>query len=402
MQTSRERQQNQFKKTSRRQKRLNKNRKRNNSDAARLFRFVMQQLSQYLPDIMVEHRLTLAMMMTGLLRGRDGRLAKMAEKVVYPHKKPSLVSRFERFVKSSWVEVDPYYLPFAQEILQTVAGVEPIVLMIDSTKLGGNCICLMVSVYYKKRALPLAWHCFKGKKGHSDQATQIELLQRVQAMLPNDTSVVLVGDGEFDGADLLTWLKTDTVWQFVCRTTATTLVYYQDKWLSLTEVVAELGLAAGETAFLSQVTFIRRQPVDQLNIFIAWHPEDQRHLFLVTNCATAAEASHWYDKRFTIETCFGDFKSRGLFLDRTRIRHPDRLERLILAAAGAYYLIILLGVELIFSGIFRQLVRTDAFYHSLSQLGFIFLDHILNEGGSFPELETLPKPDLVNHVVLSP
>ena len=73
-----------------------------------------------------------------------------------------------------------------------------------------------------------------------------------------------------------------------------------------------------------------------------------------------------------------------------------------MAAAGAYYLIILLGVELIFSGIFRQLVRTDAFYHSLSQLGFIFLDHILNEGGSFPELDTLPKPDLVNHVVLSP
>lgn len=352
--------------------------------------------------MMNEHRLTLAMMITGLLRGRDGRLPKMAEKVAYPHKKTSLVSRFERFIKSSWVEVELYYLPFVQEILQAVAGSEPLVLMIDSTKVGGNCICLMVSVYYKKRALPVAWLCFKGKKGHSDQATQIELLQRVQAMIPADTPVVLVGDGEFDGADLLTWLKTDTDWQFVCRTKSTTLVYYQDKWVSLTEVVAELGLTAGETGFLSQVTFVHSNPVEQLNIFIAWDQKKQTHTFFVTDCATQAEARHWYDKRFTIETLFGDLKSRGLFLHRTRIRYPDRLARLILAAACAYYLIILLGVESIFSGIFRQLVRTDAFYHSLSQLGFIFLDHILNEGDPFPKLDPLPKPNLVNHFVFPP
>ena len=172
--------------------------------------------------------------------------------------------------------------------------------------------------------------------------------------------------------------------------------------MSLTEVVAELGLTAGETAFLSPVTFVRSNPVEKLNIFIAWSQEQQTHIFFVTNCTTAAEAKQWYDKRFTIETCFGDFKSRRLFLDRSRIRYPDRLARLILTAAVAYYLIILLGVESIFSGIFRQLVRTDAFYHSLSQLGFIFLDHILNEGDFFPELEPLPKPDLVNHFVFPP
>lgn len=341
------------------------------------------------------------MLITGLLRGRDGRLAKIAEKVAYRYKKPSLVTRFERFVKSSWVEVDKYYLPFAQEILQAVEP-GPIVLMIDSTKLGGRCLCLMVSVYYKKRALPLTWLCFKGKKGHSNQATQIELLQRVKALLPDETPVVLVGDGEFDGADLLTWLKEETNWQFVCRTSPTSLVYYQDKWLSLTEVVAELGLAEGETAFLSQVTFVHSNPVEKLNIFIAWHQEDQAHLFFVTNCASQTEAKQWYDKRFTIETCFADFKSRGLFLQRTRIRTPDRLARLILSAACAYYLIILLGIESIFSGIFRQLVRTDAFYHSLSQLGFIFLDHILNEGDFFPDLDPLPQPDLVNHFVFPP
>lgn len=401
MQTRRERQKTQYNKARRRQKRQNKKRKRNNSDAARLFRFILRELSKHMPHLIIEHRLTLAMLITGLLRGRNGRLTQIAEKVVYRHKKPSLVSRFQRFVKSSWVDVAAYYAPLAQEMLAAVEP-GPIVLMIDSTKLGGRCICLMVSLYYKKRALPLAWLCFKGKKGHSCQATQIDLLNRVKALLPADTPVVLVGDGEFDGADLLTWLKEETDWEFVCRTSPTTLVYYQDRWLSLIDVVAELGLAPGETAFLAQVTFVRSHPVEKLNIFIAWHQADQTHIFFVTNCATQVEAKQWYDKRFTIETCFGDLKSRGVNLHLTRIRTPDRLARLILAAAIAYYLVILLGIDSIFSGIFRHLVRTDAFYHSLAHLGFIFLDHILNEADFFPALDPLPHPHLVNHFVFPP
>jgi hypothetical protein len=401
MQINRERQKTQYNKAHRRQKRQGRKRKRNNSDAARLFRFILRELSKHLPHILIEHRMTLAMLVTGLFRGRNGRLAQIAEKVLYRHKKPSLVTRFQRFVKSSWVDVEAYYAPFADEILQAVEP-EPIVLMVDSTKMGGRCICLMVSVYYKKRALPLAWVCFKGKKGHSSQAIQIELMKQIKTLLPDDAFVVLVGDGEFDGSDLLNWFKVETDWEFVCRTSPTTLVYYQDKWMSLTNIVAELGLAPGETAFLSQLSFVQSNPVEKLNIFIAWHQKNQEHIFFVTNCATEADAKHWYDKRFTIETCFADFKSRGLYLHLTRIRTPARLARLILAAAFTYYLVILLGIESIFSGIFRQLVRTDAFYHSLSQLGFIFLDHILNEGDLFPDLEPLPQPHLVSHFVLPP
>jgi len=401
MQTIRERQKRQYEKTQRRQKRQNKKKKRNYSDAARLFRFIMREMSKHMPHILIEHRLTLAMLVTGLLRGRDGRLAKIAQKVVYEYKKTSLVSRFERFVKSSWVTVTTFYASVVKEIVQALEP-GPVVLMIDSTKLGGRCLCLMVSVSYKKRALPLAWLCFKGKKGHSSQALQLELLGQVKALLPPEVPVVLVGDGEFDGSQLLQWLTDQAQWQFVCRTSASNRVYYQGRWLSLTDLVTDLALASGETAFLSDITFIQSQPVEPLNLFIAWHQEDQHHIFFVTNCQTHTEAKQWYDERFTIETCFADLKSRGFNLDLTRIRTPDRLERLILAAAFAYYLVILLGIESIFSGIFRQLVRTDAFYHSLSQLGFIFLDHILNEGDPFPTLDPLPLPHLVNHLVLPP
>ena len=93
---------------------------------------MLRELSKHMPHILLEHRLTLAMLVTGLLRGRNGRLTNIAEKVLYRHKKPSLVTRFQRFVKSSWVDVKAYSDPFAQDILQAVEP-GPIVLMMDST-----------------------------------------------------------------------------------------------------------------------------------------------------------------------------------------------------------------------------------------------------------------------------
>jgi hypothetical protein len=117
MQTIRKRYETHRNQAERRQKRQNKKKKRHNSDAARLFRFILRELTKRLPHLLIEHRLSLAMLITGLLRGRDGRLAKIAAKVLYRHKKPSLVSRFERFVKSSWVEVKAFYAPLAHDLI---------------------------------------------------------------------------------------------------------------------------------------------------------------------------------------------------------------------------------------------------------------------------------------------
>ncbi|NJN98921.1 MAG: IS4 family transposase, partial [Anaerolineales bacterium] len=42
--------------------------------------------------------------------------------------------------------------------------------------------------------------------------------------------------------------------------------------------------------------------------------------------------------RFTTETLFSDLKGRGFHLDDTRLWQPERLHRLLLAAAIAYFL----------------------------------------------------------------
>ena len=269
-------------------------------------------------------------------------------------------------------------------------------LLIDSSKMGGRCLCLMLSVYDKSRALPLAWVTFKGKKGHSSQETQLALFEQVKALLPADLPVVLLGDGEFDGSEVIDWFHQQPTWQYVCRTDKRTKIFYQGQWQTL----SQLPLKEREETFLSQVRFTQSNQIGPVNILVVWHEAKQGHWFFVTNLQTAAEAKAAYILRFTIETLFSDLKDRGFHLDDTRLWQPERLHRLILAGAIAYFFTTVLGVEAIISGAFKQLVRTDAFYHSLFQLGLIYLDHLLNQCLAFPSLIDLPPPEAFEHVVL--
>lgn len=383
-------------KRKRREKRLKKRVKPNMSDAARLYRVVLRQLRRQPTAMLPEHQLTLAMMITGILRGRSGQLRKIANAVQYNGKKESLIDRLRRFVRNSHLEVAVEYAPFGQRLLKAI-GQGPLVLMIDSTKLGGQCLCLMVSVYYKSRALPLAWVTYKGRKGHSSQEVQLKLFKQVKALLPTEVPVVLVGDGEFDGGEVVDWFQQETPWRFACRTDKTNQVFYQEQWRPL----SDLPLTEGQDAFFTGLRFTHKNQIGPVNILAVWHHARREHWFFVTNCADAPETKAFYTLRFTTETLFSDLKSRGFNLDETRWWEPDRLQRLLLPAAIAYFLMVALGVEAIVSAVFRQLVRTEAFYHSLFQLGLFYLNHIFNEQLDFPALTDLPPPHTFEHVVIS-
>lgn len=363
------------------------------SDSQRLYKAIRKLVSDMLPEMLEENRITLAQLITGILRSREVQFRKVAQKVTYRFRKPSLEDKFRRFVRNKNVHVDVEYLPFAQFLVSALSrSQEPLVLLIDSSKVGGRCICLMVSVYYKGRALPLCWVVYKGRKGHSSVETQLALLHSAYTLLPDDVSVVLLGDGEFDGARLVDWME-EVNWQYACRTASDTLIFYQGRWVAL----QDLPLEAKQEAFFTDVLFTQSMQVGPVNILAIWNEKEECHWFIVTNFETQKEAQQWYSKRFTVETLFSDVKGRGFKLDKTRLYIPDRVSRLILATSIAYVFSIFLGVDLIHSGKLGALVRTDDSYYSLFQLGLIYLDHLLNGCLPFPDFY-LPSPDSFNYL----
>lgn len=366
------------------------------SNEVRLYQTVSRTLNKFIPGMPEANRVSLTYLVTGIIGSKSVQLSEIANKVVYAGKETSLVERFRRFLQNKNIVVRTEFMPFLDLIL---AGLnrERLVLAIDSTKVGGGCICLMVSVLYKSRALPFCWTVFKGKKGHSAEAIQLALLQTVRSLLPADQEVIILGDGEFDGSELIAWFKQQTGWEYVCRAAKTCKIFHQDKWLALTD----MALADGEETFLTDILFTQTGQVGPLNLLVVWHEAEQCHWFFVTSLSDVREAKKWYSKRFTIETLFSDVKGRGFNLDKTRLWHPERVNRLIFATAIAYIFTVFLGVELIVAGPLEQLCRIDRFYHSLFHLGLKYLNHLLKSVLPIPELTFFRAPDSFEHVVLA-
>ncbi len=101
-------------------------------------------------------------------------------------------------------------------------------------------MCRRVLLRDKGRSLPLLWVTRKGKKGHFPQEMHIELIKSVQAIIPEGTAVICLGDGEFDGAD---WLKTLSGygWEYACRTANNAILYENGEEFTFKDICPEPG-----------------------------------------------------------------------------------------------------------------------------------------------------------------
>ena len=152
---------------------------------------------------------------------------------------------------------------------------------------------------------------------------------------------------------------------------------------------------------MNDILFTEKGKIKGVNIAVFWSKKEKRHVFLVTNIANFDETQKWYRLRFTIETLFSDVKGRGFNLSKTRLYHPERVNRLMLAVSIAYVFSIYLGIQAIFTRSVETIARLpdswyDAYY-SLFQLGLIYLDYILNKYFPIPIMETFPKPHEFHH-----
>ena len=118
-----------------------------------------------------------------------------------------------------------------------------------------GCMALVVSVVYKKRALPLCWLVVTGTKGHLGDALHQKLFAEVKALLPSERAVVFLGEGEFNGGGLLRAVEAQG-WHSVCRLPKNTRVKDADEEGRYS--LAWLGVERGHVCELPDVFFTRR------------------------------------------------------------------------------------------------------------------------------------------------
>ena len=171
------------------------------SDNLRRYRAIRNALTQCYPDEpsgqMARHLNTLAALISGIVGSKSSQLPSIATKVPDGAKPESRVKRFTRWLKNDGIKEEVYFLPYADILLRHFA-LETVVLAMDGSGVGDACSALMIHVIYKGRALPLAWRVRGCPKGHFPQTLHIEVVEVIKELIPQDTQVVFLGDGEFD------------------------------------------------------------------------------------------------------------------------------------------------------------------------------------------------------------
>lgn len=328
---------------------------------------------------LVRHIITLAAMISGIIAGKSANLPDIAENVVDETQNESRTKKYTRFIQNEDIDCEIYFLPFIQILITSLAALGlPFALVIDGSVVGRGCMCLMISVLYKNRALPLVWSVVQQKKGHLTEQMHLELLGEVYRLIPENTEVIVLGDGEFDGVDWLAEIN-GYGWEYACRTASDSILSEDGESFNF----KRLGVGDEKYFSMPEVYFTHKE-YGPLQAVVWWEKRYKAPIYLITNMELAQEACFWYRKRYHIETFFSDQKSRGFNIHKSHLSDPKKLKRLLIAAALAYIWIVYLGMMAITEKWYHKIHRSTRCDLSLFQLGLRLLNHLLNHSLPIP------------------
>jgi hypothetical protein len=331
-----------------------------------------------------QHLNTLALLICGMVGARHVQFAQIADHVpIRGRKNESLITRFRRWVKHDAITPEALWLPFATAVVAGLAHT-PVTIVLDGTVAGQGCVVLMASVLYQGRAIPLLWTVVKGKKGHLPQELHCALVGRLQQVIPPTATVVVLGDGEFDGIELQATIRT-AGWDYVCRTASNITIYAHDRVFT----VGDLPLRRGKSVAIGDVemTLARYGPVLLLGV---WDEDQDAPIYLISSLRDADAALERYRMRFRIECLFANQKSRGFQIQKSHLSDPARLARLLIATSLAYLWVHAIAVFAQEQNWVSQFHRTDRCDLSLFQIGIRALRYAHREGKRVPVCFRLP------------
>ena len=223
---------------------------------------------------------------------------------------------------------------------------------------------MMVALAFRKRALPIAWSWVRHPKGHASTRQQMALLSYVNGLIPSDTTVFLSGDSEFCR---LQPILDQWEWRFALRQKGNYL--FQENRSDVWKKLKSIEINKGQTLWFpnSLLTHKCQYPV---NLLLYWHKNEEEPWLIATNLTSSRETKKEYKKRMWIEEMFGDFKANGADLEKSCLRHFQRLSRLTFAVALLYVWTVAFGTAIVKRG-FRALVdRADRRDLSIYRIGY--------------------------------
>jgi hypothetical protein len=295
---------------------------------------LMRTLSTHFP-LSKNRLLSLAALIVGLAQSRTVNLSHLASHLPGSACYASNYRRLQRFFQ--FVRLDTNCM--ALLVVQMLNLEHPKCLALDRTnwKIGSADVnILMLAIVTRRFRIPVLWTLLP-HQGNSDTASRIALMRRYLNLFPASSITMLLADREFIGAEWMDFLCENNI-QFVIRVKIDMTVTLVDgralSFASLLRRKRARTVAAIGKGRLNGTASLSRHELH----FAAKRLKSDEWLIIVTNRQDAAKALNDYRKRWGIECLFGDAKTRGLNLEDTRIRNPDKFSCLLVVSLRSPWL----------------------------------------------------------------
>ena len=314
--------------------------------------FYLDYLKTYLPN---SELLTLQILVWLLQAHRQVRIERLASSFPYPIKCESRRKKIQRFLIIPRLSLPLLWFPLIKQIIATqFKKSDRLIITIDRTQWKTNNIS-MVSVIWKKRALPIYW-LLLSKKGSSNFYEQVATIRPVLRLL-KEYKLVVIGDREYRSTALAVWLTKKKV-DFVLRLNKNTKIKprYQ-KYQSLDS----LDIKPGDRIKYDSVLVTDNNQKTRFNVVFYWRRKyNNKQLptpwYLITNLNNKDEVIKIFASRGGIEAMFRDCKSGGYNLEGSQA-NQQRLTNLILLIAFAYTASCLKGLKIKNTGLTEYINR---------------------------------------------
>lgn len=225
---------------------------------------------------------------------------------------------------------------FTPEIIEgiTCEG-QVVILMLDQSKVGKGFECLMVSLRFGERAIPVAWRVKKteGEMGFDEQEP---LLKAVKNLIPKNVKIMLAAD-RFYGTAALISLCQRFEWQYRIRLKGNLNLFHQDGWVINSHEAKKMKLKAVEDVRLGE-----KGPL--INVGILHEEGHPEAWYIAMEDKPTTGRTLDYGLRWGIEALFSDLKTRGFSITKTQLKQTDRIERLLLVLTVALYWAVSTGI----------------------------------------------------------
>jgi hypothetical protein len=343
------------------------------------------ELSALLPDLPRPEQKALAALVTGVVGEQASTLSRAGAAAPGPAADRSKQRRAQRLLANDRLAVAVAQRALIRRVLRGRRG--RLDLLLDATTAGATAtdpgtVTLVVAAGWHGRALPLVWRTWRTDEPDQDWAGAIRaMLAVIAAELPPGVVPVLMADRGLSGAPLAEAVR-ERGWHLLVRVQKQTRLRLADGSVRpIGELAPEPGrerLVADARAYAPRSKPNGRWVSDweaapALNAVAVWRPGDPEPWLLLTDLPAARRRCADYRRRTWEEELFRDLKGFGWGWDKSRVRVPARVERLVLVLALATLWMLAVGQRVLRRGLRPRLEDRCRRCYSHFQLGLRWL-----------------------------